>query len=306
MYLPLLTLAVAIGIGGNPPGRVYVNKLTPLKDPPPLLADYPDYVEPLKPGQRYEAPILIDEKDADLDVRAWRFSYNARGIIEVPNKLQAKATAIIVVHPWGIEDGQGWKSPEPAGAAFHCTPFKNRLTLKHMKDVIDPLLQAGRPHVGLVGYSLPGTADPIRKKMYRSVSHQPSADERKQGAKELAAKLGSFKYAGQPLPEKIVVSSDTPAVDYFKQFPGLDPSAKFNNAGFWELPIPVAKPIEVAERDVVFYDGDGYPVLRDFLKKNGIRHVLLAGYSTDMCVCSTTAGYKNLSKDFDVFLRSEE
>ena len=62
------------------------------------------------------------------------------------------------------------------------------------------------------------------------------------------------------------------------------------------------KSIEVAPRDVVIYDGEGYPALRDFLKKQGVRHVLLAGYNTDMCVCSTTAGYKNLSQDFDVFL----
>src|SRR5207302_5366447 len=129
--------------------------------------------------------------------------------------------------------------------------------------------------------------DPISKKMYRSIGYQPTAQERKQGAKELEARLGSFAYVGQPVPEKIVLSSDKPAVDYFKQFPGLDPSAKFNNAGFWDLPIPVARPIEVADLDLVFYDGDGYPILRDYLKKQGIRHVLLAGYSTDMCVCST-------------------
>ena len=52
----------------------------------------------------------------------------------------------------------------------------------------------------------------------------------------------------------------------------------------------------------MIYDGEGYPALRSFLQKQGIRHVLLAGYNTDMCVCSTTAGYKNLSQDFDVFL----
>ena len=42
--------------------------------------------------------------------------------------------------------------------------------------------------------------------------------------------------------------------------------------------------------------------MRAFLKKEGVRHVLLTGYNTDMCVCSTTAGYKNLAQDFDVFL----
>src|SRR2546423_13618431 len=155
--------AVAVARANElPPVKVYENRLTPIKDAPPLLADYPDYVEPIRTGPRFEAPRLIDDPGADLEVRAWRFSYNARGIIEVPNRLQAKKTAIVVVHPWGVDDGQGWKSPEPAGAAFHCTPFKNRLTLKHMGDVINPFLQAGRQRVGVVGYSLPGTAELIR------------------------------------------------------------------------------------------------------------------------------------------------
>jgi nicotinamidase-related amidase len=304
LLVALLSLVAVFSVHAQDkrPARVYEHRLTPLKNAAPLLNDHPTYVEPIKTGPRFEAPVLIDEEKADLDVRAWRFSYNARSIIEVPNRLEAKATAIVVVHPWGVDDGQGWKSPEPAGAAFHCTPFKNALTLKHMKDVINPFLMAGRKHVGLVAYSLPGTADPIRKKMYASVKHQPDEKERKEGEKELADKLANFTYKGQPLPEKIVISSDKPAVDYFAQVPGLDASAKFNNAGFWDLPIPVARSIEVHEHDLVFYDGDGYAVLRDHLKKLGIRHVLLTGYSTDMCVCSTTAGYKNLRKDFNVFL----
>jgi hypothetical protein len=33
-----------------------------------------------------------------------------------------------------------------------------------------------------------------------------------------------------------------------------------------------------------------------------VRHVLLTGYATDMCFCRTTAGYENLSRDFNVFL----
>ena len=52
----------------------------------------------------------------------------------------------------------------------------------------------------------------------------------------------------------------------------------------------------------MIYDAEGYAPLRDFLKQNGIRHVLLTGYATDMCYCRTTAGYENLSKDFNVFL----
>lgn len=35
--------------------------------------------------------------------------------------------------------------------------------------------------------------------------------------------------------------------------------------------------------DIVIYDAEGYAILRDFLKAQGVRHVLLTGYATDMC-----------------------
>src|SRR5206468_3177348 len=109
----------------EPSGRVYENRLTLLENPPPLLADYPEFVEPVRELRRYEASLLVDDEGADLSVRAWRFSYNARGIIEMPNRLRSEQTAVIMVHPWGIDDGQGWRTPEPAGVADFCTLEKN-------------------------------------------------------------------------------------------------------------------------------------------------------------------------------------
>jgi len=282
--------------------RVYENRLTPIRDPQPLLADFPKFVEPIREVARFEAPALVNDPEADLDVRAWRFSYNARGIVEVPNHLRADRTAVVVVHPWGIDDGQGWRTPEPAGVAFQCTPEKNRIVLDHAATVINPLLKSLRGKVQLVMYSLPGKEDPIRRKLYRSMRGETDATARAQGRRELEAKLNAFSYRGQPLPSSLPVSAETPTIDYFRQFPGLDAGAGYDAPGFWELPIPVMKPIDVELRDVVIYDAEGYAPLRTFLKQKGIRHVLLAGYNTDMCVCSTTAGYQNLSKDFDVFL----
>ena len=122
-------------------------------------------------------------------------------------------------------------------------------------------------------YSLPGKEDPIRKKLYRSFRHQPSDSERREGSKELTATLARFSYKAGRLPEQISVSTELAAVDYFRQFPGLDAGSKYNNAGFWELPIPVSKALEVDARDVVIYDPEGYPALKEFLKKQGIRHI---------------------------------
>lgn len=282
--------------------RVYENRLVPLTDPRPILADFPEFVEPIRETARFEAPALVTDDGADLSVRAWRFSYNARGIVEVPNRLKASETAIIVVHPWGIDDGQGWRTPEPAGAGFQCTPEKNRIVLSHGAKVIDPLLKRLRPLVGVVGYSLPGSEDDVRRKLYRSVRSTPSADDRARGSAELKQVLGAFDYSGQAIATSFEVSRTTPTMDYFRQFPGLDAQPPYDPDGFWKLPVPVMNTIRVEPDDVVFYDAEGYALLRDFLKARGIRHVLLTGYNTDMCVCSTTAGYENLMKDFDVFL----
>jgi len=282
--------------------RTYENRLKRLVDPRPILADYPEWIEPIQETVRYEAPLLVDDPQADLNVRAWRFSYNARGIIEMPNRLDASKTAVVMVHPWGIDDGQGWRTPEPAGVADFCTPEKNHLAARHEREVVNPFLKSLRPNVAFVMYSLPGKEDSIRKKLYRSVRGKPTEEQRRAGAKELAEKLNNFKYRGQPVPARLKLSAETPVLDYFRQFSGLDAGDRFNNAGFWDLPIPVTVDIDVDPQDIVIYDGELYPVMRDFLKRHGVRHVLLTGYATDMCFCKTTAGYDNLSKDFNVFL----
>jgi nicotinamidase-related amidase len=282
--------------------RKYDNRLTPIKDPKPLLADHPEFIEPIKEVERFEAPLLVDDDGADLHVRAWRFSYNARGIIEMPNRLKASETALIMVHPWGIDDGQGWKTPEPNGVCDFCTPAKNALAARHTREVVNPFLKSLRGKVALVMYSLPGDEDPIRKKLYRSFQGKPTPEQREQGAKELKKKLNDFTYKGESLPKELTLSKDRPVVDYFKQFKGLDAGPRFNGPGFWELPIPVTKDIDVDPDDVVIYDAQGYAALKKFLTEKGVRHVLLTGYATDMCYCKTTAGYQNLSKDFNVFL----
>lgn len=284
------------------PARTYDNVLTPVANPKPLLADFPQYVEPVVEHRRFEAPPLVDDPEADLDVRAWRFSYNARGIIEMPNHLRASETAVIVVHPWAVDDELGWKTPEPNGVVDFCTPEKNALACKHTKEVIDPFLKRLRGKVACVLYSLPGPADPIRTKAYRSFDRTPTPEERAAGKEELRAALAAHSYRGRPLPSTLTLGRDTPVADYFRQFPGLDAGPWYNGSGFWELPIPVSTAIDVAPEDVVIYDAEGYDALRDFLKRIGVRHVLLTGYATDMCFCKTTAGYENLSPDFNVFL----
>jgi hypothetical protein len=293
---------MAVLVEAGEPTWVYENKLVPIRTPQTILADHPQWVEPIREVVHYEAPPLVSDEGADLAVRAWRFSYNARGIIEIPNRLKGAATALVVVHPWGIDDGQGWRTPEPAGVVDFCTPTKNRLSHKHITEVLNPLIQSLRPRVSLVMYSEPGGEDPIRKKLYRSIRGRPTSEERLVGQRELEAKLKGFNYTGSALPATLALSKDRPVVDYFRQFPGLDAGDRYDPPGFWSLPIPVIRGIDVVPSDVVIYDGDGYPPLRDFLKKQGIRHVLLTGYATDMCVKATTAGYVNLRQDFNVFL----
>jgi hypothetical protein len=220
----------------------------------------------------------------------------------MPNHLRSKETAVIMVHPWGIDDGQGWRTPQPAGVADFCTEEKNHLAGRHTREVIDPFLKKMRGRAALILYSLIGKKDELRPKMYRTFSTRPTPAERSAAAKAVREKLAAFEYRGESLPAKLTLSSDRPVIDYFRQFPGLDAGPKFNNTGFWELPVPITSDVTVHPDDVLIFDVDGYQPLREFLKANGIRHVLLVGYATDMCFCKTTAGYENLSKDFNVFL----
>ena len=303
LYFLLLILSPCLSAQAQEQAtRVYQNVLTPLTNPKPLLADHPEFVAPVEEVLRYEAPRLVDDADADLDVRAWRFSYNARAIIEIPNRLRAAETAVVMVHPWGIDDGQGWKTPEPNGVCDFCTPTKNQLASRHTREIVNPFLKSLRGRVNLVLMSLRGPSDPIRRKLYRSIHGNPSSQERALARNELSKALASLTYQGEPLPKSLTLSSDRPVIDYFRQFPGLDASARYNGKDFWDVPIPVTRDVETAESDVVVFDEDGYPPLRDFLKKQKVRHILLTGYATDMCYCKTTAGYENLSKDFNVFL----
>ncbi|MCA9114396.1 MAG: isochorismatase family protein [Planctomycetaceae bacterium] len=287
----------------KPSVKAWEHRLERIAQPAPLLADYPDYIAPLDETTRWQAPPLIEDDGGRLEVNSWRFSYNARGVIETRCLLDGAATAVIVVHPWGIDDGQGWNTPEPAGAAFKCTPEKNRICRQHVKDVIRPLVDRLRPQVRAVACSLPGKEDPVRKLLYRSVRQVPSPADRETGAAQLRRTMDQFSFRGTPLPTVLNFRTDRPvAAEYFRQFPALDAGSSYNGTGFWELPIPVVRELGWQPEDTVIYDGDGYPALRDWLRAQGIRHVLLAGYSTDMCVCETTAGYDNLRNDFNVFL----
>lgn len=285
-----------------PAKRVYQNQLKRIENPQPLLADYPEFFEPIIEQAHFEAPAIVDDEGADLHVRAWRFSYNARGIIETPNHLQSGDTAVIMVHPWAIDDAWGWKTPEPNGAADFCTPEKNALATRHTTQVVDPFLKRLRGRAAFVMYSLPGPGDSIRKKVYRSFDYSPTDEERSSGEKELRQTLANFSYQGGALPAQLTLDENYPVADYFRQFPGLDAGDHYNGAGFWKLPIPVCTSVTVHPDDFVIYDAEGYAPLREFLKQHGIRHILLTGYATDMCYCKTTAGYENLSKDFNVFL----
>ena len=294
-------LLISSSAAGSAEERTYQNQLTRIQNPKPLLAGFPKWVEPIRETNRFEAPILVHDKDADLSVRAWRYSYKAHGIIEMPNRLRAKDTAVILVHPWGIDDGQGWKTPEPAGVCDFCTPQKNHLAGTHTRKVINPFLKSVRRKVGLVAYSMPGNETSIHKKLYRSFRSKPTNAERQEGAQELKEKLTSFSYLGEAMPVLLNISTDKPVVDYFNEFKGLD-AVRFNPKGFWDLPIPVASDVEVDPDDIVIYDGEGYPALKKNLEDHGIRHVLLLGYATDICYAHTCAGFENLARDFNVFL----
>ena len=65
-------VAVRAGTAPSDPpvARTSENQLTRIADGRPLLADHPEFVEPVRESVRYEAPLLVNDAKADLAVRA--------------------------------------------------------------------------------------------------------------------------------------------------------------------------------------------------------------------------------------------
>jgi len=256
---------------------------TPIVAPDTILGDWPAsdvdwtlYVEPIAPGEfaRFTGPPLVDTTGGDLFVRAWNYTASVPGlgvpgIVESRNVLRSDETALILVHPWGIEDGQGWGYPQAYNAygyAFVGYLADNLLVLDHMDDLLKPWVDSVRGRLPVVAYSLPGGPDIVRGRLYRDYDSQPGAALRAQGQVQIEAYLH-----------------------------GLTGSQ-------WPSMIPVHAGLDYAPDDVVIYDDLGFDALRDFLWAHGIKHVLHGGFATDMCVISTTAGYATLAESFDVFV----
>ena len=288
------------GTGSAP--VMYRQTLTLIDDPSPILADYPHYIEPLVSETRYLAPAVVNDDNGALMVRSWRYSYAARGIIEMENRLDPKATALVNVHPWGCDDGHGLKTPEPNGVVLFCTPEKNDVAFRHTMDVINPFMKELRPHIGVVAHSLPGIEDPIRKKLYPSISTSIVELDVAEGEKQLAGVLDAFPFRGQPLIPEIQLSPLLPVPDYFRQTVPIDAGDYYNGPGYWDLPMPLLTGLDFGTGDVVVYDDEGYDKVRDYLKSMGIRHILMTGHLTDVCVTHTTCGFLAMSRDFNVFL----
>lgn len=281
---------------------LYRNALRQIHDGPPVLADHPRFVAPLEADRRLLAPPVVDDPGADLTVRCWRWWYNARGLVEMECRLQARATALLIVHPWGIDDGHGMRTPEPAGVAFFCTVRKNAIVEPHIRAVVNPLLTRLRPRLALVAYSMPLVEDEARRLMYASVRTRPEQLDPAEGERRLRDILRGHEFAAEPLVAELNLDDNRLVHSYFSHTPSTNAGDRYNGAGYWQLPMPVHQVVERAPTDLVFYDGEGYELVRDYLRERGVRHVLLCGYATDMCVRATTCGYDNLCLDFNVFL----
>jgi hypothetical protein len=262
-----------------------------------IMADYPDFYLPIIVENRFKGKVLIEDKNANLLVKSWRYSYNARGIIQIDNKLNKDNTAIVIVHPWGIDNNQIYITPKPAGAVFMGTPEKNKVYIKHTQKVLNPFLKNIKNNVNMVVFSLPGERDNVRNSLYSNQIIKKSIFQR-----ELNDILQSFSYKGNNLKKKLLISNVNVINDYFNEFISLDGSEYYNGKGFWSLPVPLVNTLNFFDNYQIIYDQEGYDTLKKMLKRNNIKHVLLGGYCLDKCVKHTTAGYDNLKKDFNVFI----
>lgn len=275
----------------------YENTLTPIPSTP-LLGYNPDFFDPIYEELHYEASPLIMDPNGTLKVRVWRYSYNARGIIELDNYLDPEKTAILIAHPWGVEHVPLWMDPNRSGTVFYCTPRKNGDYLHHVKEVLNPFLKKVRREVKNIIYTLPGDLDSTNSKIYSTTITKTTREAREEGMREYKEAV-RYHHCDIEIPQQLDIDQNHITASYFSQFPGL-----IDNTCCRNIPKIVTSNIDVGLDDVVFFDDQGYAALRDFLKKQGIKHILLGGYSNsnDMFLNVTTANYVDLTRDFNVII----
>ena len=257
-------------------------QIVPIANPDTILGDWPQYVDPILPDDyaRYQGQPLVNTSGGDLAVRAWKYSSGLDAIIESNNVLASEKTALIVVHPWGIEDGQGWglyQAYNENGYVFLGHFPDNEHYLNQVSDVLKGFVDSSRGRVPLVIYGMPGEpGEPAttRYKLYRDYTHQPSLADQADAREDIETYLGNL--TGTQWPETI----------------------------------PVAATFQYAPCDVVAYDSLDYTELKNFLDGYGIYNVLLAGVvdpgslvqPSDTSLITSASAYISLKDDFNVFV----
>ena len=61
----LLSAGIALPQDSTVAKRAYANRLKPISNPAPLLADYPEFFEPITEQAHFEAPPLVVDEGAD-------------------------------------------------------------------------------------------------------------------------------------------------------------------------------------------------------------------------------------------------
>ena len=169
------------------------------------------------------------------------------GIIEVPNRLSSSRTAVIVVHPWGIDDGQGLAQPRAGRRRVSMHPGEEQDRARACRQ--GHRSRFSRPCAVKLAYSWAIAFRELRiRSGGRSTARSAASPQSRNAGKASESSRPSSKAsitAGSQYPVRSTVDSQTPALAYFKQFPGLDAGPAFDGTRILELPIPVMKPIEV-------------------------------------------------------------
>jgi len=275
----------------------YNNQLIDIPIPDDFLEDYQEYIDLFPSLNAALGQPLVVNQSPSLEIMSWRSSYNFRGIILIPQYFNRECTAVIVMHPWSVnEEAWGLKVPEPHGVCFD-TPDSLDGYKSHMETKIQPFIDAVRPYVKHIAFSLPGSKDTLRKNIYLSGGNKSI-----QAQKSLQHLLDQFNYFGYSIPTSLSLNPLLPITDYFRLFPPLDASDYYNGKGFWNLPIPLHTSLLWNESDLFFFDGEGYESIKRQLKKKGIKNILLCGYALNLCIKGSVLGYENLKKDFNVLI----
>ncbi len=265
-----------------------------------FLNHYPPYFDSIVLENSISGAPIILKDSSMLSIRAMRYSYNFRSMIIHDINIDPQETALIVIHPIDIDNGE-ISTVMPLGAYFMGTPSKNTIASKHMKEVLNPFIQKMRKQLKKIIFIMPFYSKTDLVKLY-SMKGDTYQGIDSNYLNEYLLKINKYNYEGIDTHLPLILKGRSILNSYFNEFPGLMLNNTKNNIEFSKLPFRINRDIILSEGDLILFDDMSLESFDSLLLSMDIKNLIYSGYAMDLCVKKLNQGYEKTAPLYNIFV----